>query len=103
MYIEYYDFTKKELINSIVGNQVALISDNVERDIAKISNLFYRHKTKNEIYKIPKPIIGNNFESSNNSLIDNGVIIGNNFSIDSAFKSLVLLGSFLNLLDDIIL
>ena len=32
--------TKKELINSIVGNQVALISDNVERDIAKISNLF---------------------------------------------------------------
>ena len=60
-----------------------LISDNLECDIAKISNLFYRKKNKKEISILPRALIGTGHETSKKSIIDNGVIIGDNFSMDS--------------------
>jgi UDP-3-O-[3-hydroxymyristoyl] glucosamine N-acyltransferase len=56
-----------------------LISNNLDCDIAKISNLYYRAKTKDEISNLDKPIIGNNSYISKNTVIENGVVIGNNF------------------------
>ena len=64
------------------NNQINLISQNLETDIAKISNLFYRLKTKNEISKLAKTKVGNNSDISKDSIIDNDVSIGDNFSID---------------------
>ena len=78
-----YIITKKNLIHLFNKDKTLLISDNFDRDIAIISNLFYRNNTKKEIINLPKPITGNDLEFSNNSIIDNGVTIGDNFSIDN--------------------
>ena len=58
-----------------------LISNNIEVDIAKVSNLFYRSKNKNEISKLDNFKIGLESSISTNSNINKAVIIGDNFSI----------------------
>lgn len=73
--------TNKKLINNIDDSKTILNSNSLECDIAKISNLFYRHKNENEISQLNKMKIGNNSHISRNSSIENGVIIGDNFSI----------------------
>ena len=75
--------TKKKLTNLFDNDQTLLVSENIDRDIAVISNLFYRDKNKKEISNLSKPIIGKDLELSYNSIIDNGAIIGDNFSINN--------------------
>ena len=74
--------TKKSLSKLFNDDQIIIVSDNIERDIAIISNLFYRNRTKNEISNISKATTGTGSDVSINSIIDNGVIIGDNFSMD---------------------
>ena len=74
--------TSSKLSNYTDNKELNLISRNLEIDIAKISNLFYRLKTKSEISKLNKTKVGNNSNISKNSIIDNDVSIGDNFSID---------------------
>ena len=78
-----FTITKKKLINLFDKNQSLLISENIDRDIALISNLFYRDKTKKEILSLSEAIVGTSSDVSVNSVIDNGVVIGDNFSIDN--------------------
>ena len=75
--------TTEKLSNLFNKDQFVLISDNLDCDIARISNLFYRNKTKKEILNLSKAITGINTELSEKSTIDNGVVVGDNFSIDS--------------------
>ena len=75
--------TSKKLSNLFNKDQFVLISNNLDCDIARISNLFYRDKTKKEILSLPEAITGTSSDVSINSIIDNGVIIGDNFSMDS--------------------
>ena len=75
--------TSKKLSNLFNKDQFVLISNNLDCDIARISNLFYRDKTKKEILSLPESITGTSSDVSINSIIDNGVIIGDNFSMDS--------------------
>ena len=73
----------KKLSNLFNKDQFVLISNNLDCDIARISNLFYRDKTTKEILSLPEAITGTSSDVSINSIIDNGVIIGDNFSMDS--------------------
>ena len=75
--------TTEKLSKFLNKDQFFLISDNLDCDIARISNLFYRNKTKKEILNLSKAITGINTELSEKSTIDNGVVVGDNFSIDS--------------------
>ena len=75
--------TTEKLSNLLNKDQFVLISDNLDCDIAKISNLFYRNKTKKEILSLSKAVTGINTELSEKSTIDNGAVVGDNFSIDS--------------------
>jgi UDP-3-O-[3-hydroxymyristoyl] glucosamine N-acyltransferase len=77
-----YILTNKKLYKNFSNKQNLLISDNIDRDIAKISNLYYREKTREEISKLDKPNIGNNSYISKNSVIENGVLIGNNLVLE---------------------
>ena len=77
-----YIVTSNKLSSCTDDKQINLISQNLETDIAKISNLFYRLKTKSEILKLDKTIVGNNSNISKDSIIDKDVSIGDNFSID---------------------
>tara|TARA_A100001015_G_C15020478_1_gene727734 strand:- start:1114 stop:2085 length:972 start_codon:yes stop_codon:yes gene_type:complete len=63
------------------NNKTLLISNNIEVDIAKLSNFFYRSKNIKEISKLDNFIIGSNSNISINSCINKGVNIGNNFSL----------------------
>lgn len=76
-----YLITNKKISNLIDSNKKILISNNLECDIARISNLFYRSKTPSEISQLSKYKIGTVSNISKNSLISPGVSIGNNFSI----------------------
>ena len=58
-----------------------LISKNIDVDIAKLSNLFYRSKTKNEISKLDNYDVGLGSNISKNCVINRGVCIGDNFSL----------------------
>jgi UDP-3-O-[3-hydroxymyristoyl] glucosamine N-acyltransferase len=77
-----YIITNKNLYKKFSNEKITLISNNLECDIAKISHLYYRAKTKEEILKLAKPIIGNNSNISKNTVIENGVVIGNNLILD---------------------
>ena len=77
-----YIITSNKLSNYTDDKKINLISQNLEIDIAKISNLFYRLKTKVEISKLDKNKVGNNSNISKDSIIDKDVSIGDNFSID---------------------
>ena len=74
--------TNKKLNKNFSNKQTVLISSNLDCDIAKISNLYYRAKTKEEISKLDKPNIGNNSYVSKKTTIENGVIIGNNLVLE---------------------
>ena len=63
-------------------NKIILISKNIDLDVAKISNLFYRPKTIIEISNLNLPKININSQISKNSVIENGVVIGNDCFID---------------------
>jgi UDP-3-O-[3-hydroxymyristoyl] glucosamine N-acyltransferase len=73
--------TSKKLSNLFDIDQLVLISGNLDCDVARISNLFYRDKSRKEILSLSKAIIGTSSDLSVNSIIDNGVIIGDNFSM----------------------
>ena len=73
--------TSKKLSNLFNKDQLVLISDNLDCDVARISNLFYRDKARKDILSLSKAIIGTSSDVSVNSIIDNGVIIGDNFSM----------------------
>lgn len=77
-----YILTNKNLYKNFSHEKITLISNKLDRDIAKISNLYYRSKTKEEILKLAKPFIGNNSNISKNTVIENGVVIGNNMILD---------------------
>ena len=73
--------TTEKFLNEFDKNKKLLISNNIESDIAKLSNLFYRSKNKNEISKLDHSKIGIESSISENSYINNGVIVGDNFSL----------------------
>jgi len=77
-----YIITNKRLSINLDKNKTILISNSLECDIAKISNLFYRLKNENEILHFSKPHIGKNSHISKKSYIGNAVAIGDNFTID---------------------
>ena len=74
--------TTKNLSTYFDNSHTILISDCLDFDIAKISNLFYRSKTSDEISNLDIFKTGHGLNFSKNSLIKNGVSIGDNFSID---------------------
>lgn len=77
-----YIITNKSLYKKFSDKKVVLISNNLACDIAKISNLYYRANTKEEIFNLDKPNIGNNSHISKNTVIENGVIAGSKFVLD---------------------
>lgn len=74
--------TNKNLFKNFSNDKITLVSNSLDCDIAKISNLYYRAKTKEEILKLAMPIIGNNSYISKNTVIENGVVTGNNLILD---------------------
>ena len=77
-----YIITNKNLYKNFSNEKITLISNNLDLDIAKISNLYYRAKTKEEILKLNKPTIGSNSYISKNTVIENGVVIGDNIILE---------------------
>ncbi len=77
-----YIITNNNLYKDISSEKIALISNNLDSDIAKISNIFYRAKTKSEISILDKPIVASNSQISKNAIIENGVVTGNNLALD---------------------
>ncbi len=73
--------TTEKFLNVFDKNKKLLISNNIESDIAKLSNFFYRSKRKNEISKLENSKIGIESSISENSYINKAVIIGDNFSL----------------------
>ena len=73
--------TNKVISNSLDANKTIFISNNLDCDIARISNLFYRSKTINEISMLTNFDVGKNSHISKKSTINTGVLIGDNFSI----------------------
>ena len=76
-----YILTTERFLNKFDKNKKLLISNNIESDIAKLSNLFYRTKNKDEISKLDNFKIGLKSSISENSFINKAVIIGDNFSL----------------------
>jgi UDP-3-O-[3-hydroxymyristoyl] glucosamine N-acyltransferase len=73
--------TTEKFLNEFDKDKKLLISNNIESDIAKLSNLFYRSKDKNEILQLDNFKIGLESHISENSYINKAVIIGDNFSL----------------------
>lgn len=63
------------------NKQKLLIVGNVQKSVAIISNLFYRHYNDKEISNLDAPQIGKNCQISKNCTIENGVIIGSDVKI----------------------
>ena len=72
--------TKKKY-QSIKSNQKFIIVKNVQEAVAKLSNLFYRDYSDEEISNFDKPTIGKNCQINQSAKIENGCIIGNNVHI----------------------
>lgn len=73
--------TTERLSKNFDSTKKILISKNIDLDIAKLSNLFYRDKNYDEILSLDNFIIGENSSISDKSFIDRGCIIGNNFEL----------------------
>ena len=73
--------TTEKFLNEFNKNKILLISNNIDADVAKLSNLFYRIKSKDEITKLSKPNIGPESNISKNSIINKAVNIGKNFTL----------------------
>ena len=71
----------KKKLNQIKNNHLYIVVDDVHYSVAKISNLFYRNYSSNEIKDMTKPEIGANCIISDNAVIENGTIIGDNVTI----------------------
>ena len=85
---KYNNHTKSKFIitsdnfqSSFRSDKKLLISGNLETDLAKLSNLFYRSKNKNEVLQLPDILIGERSDISSITSINKGVEIGNNFSL----------------------
>jgi UDP-3-O-[3-hydroxymyristoyl] glucosamine N-acyltransferase len=76
-----YIIGNKELIKKNTEDKSIIISNMPDCDVAKISNLFYRPKSINELAKLDNFKAGSNSTISNSSIIGNEVIIGDNFLI----------------------
>ncbi len=76
-----YILTTEKFSNEFNKNKNLLISKNIELDIAKLTNLFYRSKSKNEISNLNDYKIGIESHITENSNINKEVIIGDNFSL----------------------
>ncbi len=63
------------------NNNPRIIVSDVHLAVAKLSNIFYRPFTHNEIEKLDKPKIDSNCNISDSSIIENGSIIGKNVNI----------------------
>tara|TARA_B110000858_G_scaffold160559_1_gene184705 strand:- start:1267 stop:2235 length:969 start_codon:yes stop_codon:yes gene_type:complete len=74
--------TNRKISNLISKSKKILISSNLDCDIARISNLFYRSKTISEISKLKNYNVGTNSYISKNSTINKGATIGDNFFLD---------------------
>ncbi len=72
----------KQRKNAINPKQKALIVDDVQEAVAKISNIFYRDFNTNEINDFKEPIIGQDCTIGKNVTIENGVKIGNKVLIN---------------------
>ena len=73
----------KKKLNQLKNNHSYIVVDDVHYSVAKISNLFYRNYSSNEINDMAKPEIGTNCIISDNAVIENGTIIGDNVTINS--------------------
>ncbi len=73
--------TTEKFLDEFDNDKKLLISKNIEADIAKLSHLFYRSKSKIEILKLDNFKIGSGSCITENSNISNAVIIGDNFTI----------------------
>ena len=73
----------KKKLNQLKNNHSYIAVDDVHHSVAKISNLFYRNYSSNEINDMAKPKIGTNCIISDKAVIENGTIIGNNVTINS--------------------
>ncbi len=67
----------------IKGSSQLIITKDVQKTVAILSNIFYRTFTRNEINKLDKPLIKSDCEIANNVVIENGSIIGKNTKIGS--------------------
>ena len=65
------------------GNNPLIIVNDVHSSIAKLSNIFYRPFTLNEIESFDKPKIDSNCNISETAVIENGSIIGKNVNISA--------------------
>ena len=64
-------------------SQKALIVNNVQEAVAKLSNLFYRDYNRDEISEFDDAKFGKNCILGENSIVENGSIIGNDVIIES--------------------
>ncbi len=62
------------------SNPLIIVND-VHSAVAKLSNIFYRSLSFNEIERLDKPKIGSNCNISQSAIIENGSIIGENVKI----------------------
>tara|TARA_Y200000002_G_C22615085_1_gene635627 strand:+ start:1 stop:972 length:972 start_codon:yes stop_codon:yes gene_type:complete len=73
--------TTEKFLDKFDKDKKLLISKNIDVDIAKLSQLFYRSKNKNEISRLDNFKIGLQSSLAENSNISKAVIIGDNFSL----------------------
>ena len=73
--------TTEKFLDKFDKDKKLLISKNIDVDIAKLSQLFYRSKNKNEISRLDNFKIGLESSLAENSNISKAVIIGDNFSL----------------------
>ena len=76
-----------EKLSKKFKNKCLLISDNLDCDIAIISNFFYSSKNLKNIDQLEFPLIDKNSNISKNSFINKGVVIGKDFNL-SDFSSI---------------
>ena len=68
------------------GSNPTIEVDSVHLAVAKLSNIFYRLFTVNEVAKFNSPNIGANSQIADSSVLENGCIIGSNVRIGSGCK-----------------
>ncbi len=65
------------------NNNNFIIVNDVYSAVAKVSNIFYRSLTYDEIKRLDEPKINSNCDISRSAIIENGAIIGKNVKISS--------------------
>ena len=72
----------EKMANKLNPDQKKFIVRNVQKSVAKISNIFYRDYTEKEKMNFQDPVLGEECKIGNNVTIENGAIIGNNVKIN---------------------